>query len=393
MKSADLEIILRRVLAAAIVAPLAAAACGGATTGESGVGPSDGIDAATGTTGTTGKPEKPGTDASTARPDGGRKDASMVDVDVPEEEEPDASIIPDAADAAVTCVVERPRLPDAGSCIYDVIVNCDQDPSSDFAFCDTVCTSAVAPSFGCGVVAPLNGDRYLVNCYTCGVGRRPEGFAHDGAACGESALGQYFSVIAALEAASVSAFERLERELSVHGAPASLCARARSAANDEVRHARVMGRFAREWGGAVKPPANDVMSVRPLAQVALENAVEGCVRETFGALTATMQAERATDERVRAAMRRIAADETEHAALAWSVARWANAALDAATQARIVAAMEDAIRGLEAELDLDVPHEVRQTAGLPSRGEAQTMLAGMRANLWSQSEVVARGAA
>ena len=77
----------------------------------------------------------------------------------------------------------------------------------------------------------------------------------------------------------------------------------------------------------------------------------------------------------------------------WSVARWANAALDAATQARIVAAMEDAIRGLEAELDLDVPNEVRQTAGLPSRGEAQTMLAGMRANLWSQSEAVARGAA
>ena len=53
-----------------------------------------------------------------------------------------------------------------------------------------------------------------------------------------------------------------------------------------------------------------------------ENAREGCVRETFGALIAMHQAERAGDPIIRRAMRRIAEEETRHAELAWEVASW-----------------------------------------------------------------------
>jgi len=53
-----------------------------------------------------------------------------------------------------------------------------------------------------------------------------------------------------------------------------------------------------------------------------EIAVEGCVRETFGALEATFQAKNANDPQIRRVMRRIAEDETRHAALAWRVAAW-----------------------------------------------------------------------
>ncbi len=388
MKTLELETILRRILAAAIAAPMAAAACGGATHADPGTdGGGAAADAATGTSVDAGA-----SDALTTKPDAGRfKDGGGIDARIMEEDPPDADILlPDAGDPG--CVVDRPALPDAGQCMYDVIVKCDSEPTSGTAFCAAVCTSATFPSFGCTVGAPINGDRYLVNCYTCGVGRRPEGFRHDDVAACASPIGEYFTVIAQLEAASVFAFERLDRELVVHGAPEELVARARRAARDEVRHARVMGAFARAWGGSVKPPAppaNGSTILRPIEEVVLENAVEGCVRETFGALTATLQAERATDPRIRSAMHRIASDETEHAALAWSIARWAGASLDADRRARIASAMENAIRELEAELDLDVPREVRDTAGLPSRAESRAMLAGMRADLWGASAAAA----
>jgi len=62
--------------------------------------------------------------------------------------------------------------------------------------------------------------------------------------------------------------------------------------------------------------------VRDLEEIALENAVEGCVRETFAGVAATYKAAHAGDAGIAAAMRIIAQDETRHAALAWDVAAW-----------------------------------------------------------------------
>ena len=55
--------------------------------------------------------------------------------------------------------------------------------------------------------------------------------------------------------------------------------------------------------------------------IALENATEGCVRETYGALVAHRQANIATDRSIRCMMQTIATDETNHAGLAWDVKR------------------------------------------------------------------------
>ena len=44
---------------------------------------------------------------------------------------------------------------------------------------------------------------------------------------------------------------------------------------------------------------------------------------SYGALVVTWQASHASDRAIRDAMRRIARDETRHAALAWTIAAWA----------------------------------------------------------------------
>jgi hypothetical protein len=73
-------------------------------------------------------------------------------------------------------------------------------------------------------------------------------------------------------------------------------------------------------GASVPSPRVRHTRARSLDAVACENAVEGCVHETFGAAVAVMQSERAREPSCRDAMKRIAADEIRHAELAWAVA-------------------------------------------------------------------------
>jgi hypothetical protein len=137
-------------------------------------------------------------------------------------------------------------------------------------------------------------------------------------------VGDYLAGCAYLEAASVHAFGRLARELKDLGAPAALVASARAARRDELRHARVLTRLARRFGAV--PAAlrmNRSRHRRSLLDVATENAIEGCVRETYGAALNLLQARSAHDIGVRRAMRAIAADECRHARLAWAVSAWA----------------------------------------------------------------------
>jgi hypothetical protein len=96
--------------------------------------------------------------------------------------------------------------------------------------------------------------------------------------------------------------------LLVHEA---LCAR-----EDEVRHARVTSTLAARSGACAVVPQVALFTTRSPYDIAIENATEGCVRETCGARVATVQAKRAHDEAVARAMAVIAEDETRHAALA-----------------------------------------------------------------------------
>jgi hypothetical protein len=155
-----------------------------------------------------------------------------------------------------------------------------------------------------------------------GIGRRPRGLRSLQERRALSPPGRYLVRMAYLEAASVVAFERLAHELETHGAPPSLRRSALRAARDEVRHARIATRLARCAGGSVREPVVRKSRKRSLVAMAVENAVEGCVHETFGAALAMAQSMAAPDPRLRTAMRQIARDEMRHAELAWSVAEW-----------------------------------------------------------------------
>src|SRR5262249_33228761 len=137
-----------------------------------------------------------------------------------------------------------------------------------------------------------------IDCATCpgpGGGRAPAGLVQPELPRAGTPLGGYFAALSHLEAASVHAFGRLRRELAAHRAPARLLAAARRAQRDEVRHAHRMARMARRFGGVPVRPRVAGIPPRALDEIAIENAVEGCVRETFGALLAVFQATRAQD--------------------------------------------------------------------------------------------------
>jgi rubrerythrin len=172
----------------------------------------------------------------------------------------------------------------------------------------------------------------------CVVGRRPEGLVAALPRTAASRLGVFFANIARLEAAAVFAFQRMARELSLLGAPAELIARCLSAANDELRHARLTAALAQRFGAVPVAPAITAHGLRSRFEIALENAVEGCVRETYGALVAHHQAQLARDPEVAAVMRAIAPDETRHAELAWRVAAWLEPQLSAARRAQLAEA-------------------------------------------------------
>ncbi len=218
----------------------------------------------------------------------------------------------------------------------------------------------------------------------CAVGRRPNGFELVGCDA-PSPLGAYFGTVAELEAASVYAFEDLARDLATHGAPELLVANARDAAWDEVRHARMTMKLAQRFGATVRAPVIEGANgdSRSLFDIAVENATEGCVRETFGALQATYQAQHAMDPAIARTMRVIAEDETRHAALAWDVAAWIMPRLTGDERARVDAARGDAVARLEADLTTPIDADVSRTAGVPADAQSAWLLGQVREVLWS----------
>ncbi len=272
----------------------------------------------------------------------------------------------------------------------------------NLAQCSSIC--GFSTSAGCFVVRPnctqgtsnnyiLDASSVIVNCTKCLGGRRPEGMpaaatqesggGGGGGGDGAGALGAWFANLAHLEGASIAAFRTLRAELAAHGAPHELVRMAERAARDEVRHTRATARLARRFGGAPKLPKVLRGSLRSLEALAIENAAEGCVRETFGALLARHQAEHAADAEVRAEMARIADDETRHAALAWAVAHWAEGQLDEGARARVRAAREEAVRELRRDAAHPTPAALTETAGLPSARVATALLDGAARALWS----------
>ncbi|MDQ3335228.1 MAG: hypothetical protein M4D80_08700 [Myxococcota bacterium] len=214
------------------------------------------------------------------------------------------------------------------------------------------------------------------NCAT--EGRRPAGLVLPTEVAAKSAAGAWLAQAAWMEAASVHAFVHLAAELAGHGAPRALVKLALAAAKDEVRHAQMVEHLAKRYG-AVPPPVDVTLpAARSLEALAIENAAEGCVRETWGAVIALWQAKVSPDPEVRATFAAIAKDEIRHCALAWEIDAWVQPLLDDAGRARVLAAREAAARAL---------FEGNEVAalvafGLPNSAQAHGLLSRTYNSLW-----------
>jgi hypothetical protein len=190
------------------------------------------------------------------------------------------------------------------------------------------------------------------------------------------------------EATSVKSFLAVSAELKRFGAPASLVARARDAARDEVLHARILRTLAATEGGASAPVVFLPAPERDLVAFALENAVEGCVQETWAALVAAFQARHADTAVVRAAFARIASDEARHADLAWAIDAWLMPQLAPDAQRAVQQARQDAVERLLSAVG-ETDAGLRASAGLPTATQARALLAGLDEALWAPAALAA----
>lgn len=230
-------------------------------------------------------------------------------------------------------------------------------------------------------------DEHLVTCLypaTCGgrrhacVRSRPAGHGPDPAAL-------WLARAAHDEAGSVHAFVALRHELAALGAPDSLLAALAAAADDEARHAAMTAALAHDRGADVEAPEIAAHPVRDLRAIALENAVEGCVFETWAALVAAHQARTAVDPAVRAAYAEIAADERRHAELAWTIDSWLLGQLDDDARDDVLAARRLAAARLAAHVATAADQPEVIALGVPAARVATQLCAGLDAALWSQA--------
>lgn len=208
---------------------------------------------------------------------------------------------------------------------------------------------------------------------SCSVGRLPNGLCRVRRAKHGSAVGAFMAEVAELEAGSITAFGQLGRELVLHGAPRALVRASMVARRDEIRHARVTAALARRFGGRPRAPVVTEQAPRSLVEVATDNAIEGCIRETFGAASAHVMAKQARDPAMRRAMARVAIDETRHAALSWSLAQWMESRMSAAQRREVARRRADAVERLEGELTTGAHAQVHTVTGLPRPRQARAL--------------------
>jgi len=217
------------------------------------------------------------------------------------------------------------------------------------------------------------------NCYY--EGRLPAGFCRRPGAGAATAIGSYLADAAHMEAASVPAFAQLRVALTLHRAPRALIRGAEHARVDEVRHARVMAHHARRFGGRPLCPRVLPTSRPSLAALAEDNVVEGCVRETTGALLAHVQALRAQDPALRRTLAMIARDETRHAALSWSLHRWAAGRLGPAVRSRLARVRAQTLERFRSEVTEALDPTVHRTTGLPDPTTTRALFDGLHRRL------------
>lgn len=213
----------------------------------------------------------------------------------------------------------------------------------------------------------------------CPGGRRPLGHVELGPT-GRS-LADYLAACAHMEAASIVAFAELSARLVAWGAPQELADRCRVAADEETRHAALLGALAVRAGAVVPRPVQRPGDTSRLS-VALHNAVEGCVVEAWAAVQAAWFSRQADDPALRAAYASIARDEAEHAQLAWDLHTWLMSQLPEDERAQVQEAQRAALAelpDLAAEQATFTPPVLRLPSDARLRDMAGRFAAGLAA--------------
>lgn len=212
--------------------------------------------------------------------------------------------------------------------------------------------------------------------------RRPPGYI--GALTKAREVGDYFARLAELEEGAVEAYRLLAAELTEIDAPAAFIRTARRTAKDKERHAGLVASLARRFGGVPVTPEIIEVTGRSLEEIAVHNAAEGCVRETYASLVAAEQAEHADDKTVRAAMLTIARDEAEQSTFAWNIGAWLETQLAPDARTRYAAAARAAVKQLRAEAYTPYPESLRKVAGLPSVRDALALIDHLDKTMWKR---------
>ncbi len=137
------------------------------------------------------------------------------------------------------------------------------------------------------------------------------------------ALAERWTEIALMEHASIAAFARFAMQLLALGAPADLVAKTAKAMSDETRHAELAFGMASSLRGRALGPGplslHHALDAESTPETLLRNVFrEGCVGETIAALEAREGAEQSR----LGVLFQIAADESDHACLAWAAVKW-----------------------------------------------------------------------
>jgi hypothetical protein len=287
-------------------------------------------------------------------------------------------------------------LPGSSFCVWLAHLNIDASACAELTTdqCAAACSPPGSPMTGgpyeCvvypGAAVLCTSDNSCCSgaYFVCNGGRRPAYFAALGFSAAPSGreLGTHFARAACIEAASVVAFRWLRDELVAHRAPKRLVRAASRAVRDEERHVRQTSALARRFGEEpIAPMPPPPRRVRPLLETALENAVQGCVRETYSTLECAWQARFATDPVVRTTMKLIARDELRHLALSWAVHGWAMAKLDSTDRHRVRGAQRDEIAALKRELSDDPHQSLVREGGLPQAFQSQALVEAIEAKI------------
>jgi hypothetical protein len=213
----------------------------------------------------------------------------------------------------------------------------------------------------------------ITSVSTCVYGRRPLGWTDAPRVI--TTVQHQLDSIAATERVSITAFQHLAVELARFALDEDFIHRCHAAAEDERHHVALLvglganPRLLPDLGSALDP-------TRSRFAIALHNALEGCVAETWSALLVHWQSQHAADPATRLVFGQIARDEARHAELAWDLHHALVEGLSAPQRAEIEAARARALNELARTAmrqSLAVPASVRTKLGLPDPRRAHAL--------------------